>query len=223
MNTEFIYWRHIIPQGIKIEEITGREDKSGKVWRTLAYQVYGENGKTDFRTISHTPLGAPLIDNENARISVSHADRMLVVASLPKTPEIDLTDFNTRTAVGVDTERQDREQVLKIRSKFLSDSELTAIPQDDVTANLIAWTAKEALYKAALLSTIDYRNDLRIVTLPTLQTQFPLSSDSSVEGKTLIRRPEGEYPFDLISYLSDGYIITVAFSPKCAKFKKSSR
>lgn len=223
MNTEFIYWRHILPQGIKIEEISGRDDKSGNVWRTLAYQVYGENGKNDFRSISHTDAGAPILDNDNARISVAHTDRMLIVASLPKTPETDLLSFNTRTALGVDIEKSDREQVLRIRHKFLSDEEMTGIQQNDLTANLVAWTAKEALFKAAWQKTIDYRNDLRITSIPTLQTQFPLSADATVVGKAFIRRHDGEYPMNLISYISDGYIITVAYSPKCAKFKKTIR
>ena len=49
---------------------------------------------------------------------------MLVVASLPKTPEVDLSIFNPRTALGVDVESSSREQVLKVRDRYLSDEEL---------------------------------------------------------------------------------------------------
>ncbi|MCM1290798.1 MAG: 4'-phosphopantetheinyl transferase superfamily protein [Prevotella sp.] len=221
METDFIYWRHILPHGIKIEEISGCENKEGGVWRTLAYQVYGENGKDGFRNISHTEVGAPLLEDNLSRISVTHTGHLLAVATLPKTPEADLTQFNPRTALGIDAEQEDRKKVIDLRQRFLNDDELEMIPADDVKLNIMAWTAKEALYKAALSSGLDWRNDYRILSLPPLQTQFPLSAKLPL-GKGEIRFEDGTSArLDIFSYLSDGYIITVAFSPKCAKFKKT--
>lgn len=223
MQTDFIYWRHILPPGIKIEEITGREDKSGEVWRTLAYQIYGENGKEGFRTLSHAPSGAPLLDGMPARVSVTHTDHLLAIATLPKTPEADLLRAEPRTALGIDAERHDRSKVLSLRSRFLSDRELALVPEDDLQANVMAWTAKEALFKAALTDGLDWKNDYRILSLPTLQTEFPLSASIPTGEAEIIFADGSTLPMSLFSYLSEDYIITVAYSPKCAKFKKSSR
>lgn len=223
MQTEFIYWRHIIPHGIKIEEISGRDDKQGAVWRTLAYQVYGENGREGFREVGHTESGAPLLVGDPARISITHTDRLLAVATLPKTPETDLTVFNPRTALGIDAERTDRAKVVDLRERFLSEDELALVPADSLQDNILAWTIKEALYKAALTPGLDWRKDLTILSLPTVQTEFPLSASLPM-GKATITLPNGAvYPLDIFSYISDDYLITVAFSPKCAKFKKSSK
>lgn len=220
METDFIYWRHLLPHGIMIEEITGKEDKGGAVWRTLAYQVYGENGRNGFRSISRTPCGAPILDTSPQRISVSHTDHLLVIASLPKTPETDLTTLNPRTALGIDAERVDRNKVIKLRPRFLSPSELELIPADSQESNIQAWTAKEALYKAALTPGLDWRESLRIISLPPVQKTFPLSASIPL-GKALILLPDGtELPMSLFSYISEDYIITVVFSEKCAKFRK---
>ena len=108
METDFIYWRHLTPVGIKVEEITGREDKSGLVWLDMARQIYCENGRDGvFRAVLHLDSGVPLLDGEQTRISVTHTDGLLAVASLPKTPEADLREFSLRTSLGIDAERRE--------------------------------------------------------------------------------------------------------------------
>ena len=86
METEFIYYRHTTPIGVRIEEITGYEQLSGPNWVAFAKQVFSENSKDGYRVIDHYDSGAPFLDGESSRISVSHTGHMLVVASLPKTP-----------------------------------------------------------------------------------------------------------------------------------------
>lgn len=218
---EFVYWRHLLPHGIKIEEISGCDAKSGDVWRTLAYQVYGENGKEGFRAISHTGNGAPLLEEEDSRISITHTDHLLAVATLPKTPEADLLRFEPRTALGIDAERRDRSQVQALRSRFLSEREMELVPESSLDATLMAWTAKEALYKAALTPGLDWRSQLRILSLPALQTEFPLKGSLPLGEAEILLQDEVAIRMSLFSYVSDDYIITVAFSPKCAKFKKN--
>lgn len=150
METEFIYWRHPTPVGIKVEEISGMENKSGKLWRDMAMQIYCENGVDGFREIGHFANGAPFLFGLTSRISVTHTAHLLAVATLPKTPEANLSQFAPRTAMGIDAERLDREQVLRVRDKFLSDEEKAIVSEDSLEANIIAWTSKEALYKAAM-------------------------------------------------------------------------
>lgn len=213
METEFIYYRHTTPIGVRIEEITGYEQLSGPNWVAFAKQVFSENSKDRYRVIDHYDSGAPFLDGESSRISVSHTGHMLVVASLPKTPEVDLSIFNPRTALGVDVESSSREQVLKVRDRYLSDEELAIVPADDITANIIAWTSKEALYKAALIQGIDFRSRIRIKSLPVLNSNH-------TAGAYVIDDDGNQIEFVLYSYESEGNIITLAISLKTATFKK---
>lgn len=215
MEQEFIYWRHHTPAGIKIEEISGAEYKNPKVWLTMAYQIYCEQGKDGYRDIGHFPNGAPFLFNEASRISISHTHGMLVVATLPRTPEATLSQFSQRTAMGVDVEKADRKQVIKVNPRILSPGELKMVGED-LEKNILAWTSKEALYKAAFCEGLDMRDDISIEKLPFV--------DSEDFGKAYIRFPDGnKEEFNLYSYNSDGYIITLAFSPKCAKFMKHAK
>lgn len=215
METEYIYWRHRTPVGIRVEEVSGAEQRKGRVWREMAMQVYKENGRDGYRDIGHYPSGAPFLYGDNSRISVSHTDGLLVVATLPKTPEADLSLFNTRTAMGIDTERSSRSQVIGVRGKFLSDKEMEMVPESDLALNVLAWTCKEAAYKAALTEGLDCKEAIRLLRLPGIEEQ--------TLGEALVITPEGEeIPLLLYSYLSDDFIVTLAFHRKCAKFMKDA-
>ena len=226
MDTEFIYWRHRTVPGIKVEEVCGAEDRPLKLWLEMAYQVYCENGKEVYREIGHYPSGAPFLMGDSSRISITHAGRFLAVATLPPTPEVDLAGFSQRAALGIDAERADREQVLKVRDRFLNARELEMIDKEDVFANVHAWTAKEALYKAALQSGLDIREDIEIVSLPKIGPAVPVYDHAEFdpicpgEGRVKIN---GEWePFVLYSYESEGNIVTLAYSRRCAKFSKEN-
>lgn len=225
METEFIYWRHPSAPGIKVEEVCGAEDKKGKLWREMALQIYCENGKNTYRQIGHFRNGAPFLEGEDCRISISHTDHLLVVATLPRTPEADLRMFSPRTCMGIDAERADRQQVIKVRNKFLNDSELLMIPEDDVPLNILAWTIKEAAYKAALCEGMDFRNDIRILQLPK-PTDAVVGNNAGSPGKAVILRHDDDgnknsFELDIFSWLSEGCIVSLAFSSQCAKFSKS--
>ena len=222
METELIYWRHPSIPGIKIEEICGGEDKGKKLWLEMAYQIYSENGKESFREIGHYRNGAPFIYGEENRISISHTNHFLVVATLTPTPEVDLSDFSRRAAMGVDCERNDRKQVLNVRERFLSEKELENIPDDDLKANIIAWTVKEACYKALLEEGLDFRTQILIEKLPGISPSVPVYDKKEfpeiIYGKALCHRSGEEIELTLFSYESEGNIVTLAFSPQCAKF-----
>ena len=231
---DFVYWRHPTLPGIKIEEVCGGEGPKASVWREMACQVYCENGRDGYRELGHFRNGAPFINGSDARISISHTDGLYVVATLPETPETDLSEFSERAALGVDTERKDREQVLRVRERFLNDAELAAIPADDLLKNVMAWTAKEAAYKAALCDGLDFRNDIRIETLPGISPAVPVYDKAEfpeiVYGKATVLRtaaeegqPGGEIELVLYTYESEGHIVTMAYSPKCAKFSKAQK
>lgn len=227
METEFIYWHHPTPVGIKVEEISGMEDKSGKLWREMAMQIYCENGRDGYREVGHFSNGAPFLFGMPARISLTHTGHLLAVATLPKTPEADLSKFTPRTALGIDAEILDRGQVLKVRDKFLSDAEKELVDADNLEANIIAWTAKEALYKAAMTEGLDFRNNITILKLPAIDRKMNLpGAPAPVIGSALLTLPaekgEEKIEMELYSYDSDGYCVTLAYSPKCAKFGRKN-
>lgn len=222
METEFIYWRHHTLPGIKVEEVCGGEDRSLKLWIEMAYQVYSENGKEGYRELGHFRNGAPFLVGETGRISITHTGRFMAVATLPDTPEVDLSVFSERAALGIDAERADREQTLRVRNKFLSDDEQQMIDKDDVKKNVMAWTAKEALYKAAMQDGLDFKNDIRILSLPKIGPAVPVYDKNVFDpirtGEAVVKIEDKEYPFVLYTYESEGNIVTLAYSPRCAKF-----
>lgn len=222
METEFIYWRHHTLPGIKVEEVCGGEDRSLKLWIEMAYQVYSENGKEGYRELGHFRNGAPFLVGEIGRISITHTGRFLAVATLPDTPEVDLSVFSERAALGIDAERADREQTLRVREKFLSNQELQMVDKDDVKMNVMAWTAKEALYKAAMQEGLDFKNDIRILSLPKIGPAVPVYDKNVFDpirtGEAVVKIEDKEYPFVLYTYESEGNIVTLAYSPRCAKF-----
>lgn len=192
------------------------------IWTEMAYQVYSENGRDGYREIGHFRNGAPFLMGENGRISITHTDHFLAVATLPPTPEVDLSVFSERAAVGIDAERADREQTLRVRERFLSDEELNMIAKDDVRMNVMAWTAKEALYKAAMQEGLDWREDITIIALPKIGPAVPVYDKKEFDpiqtGEAIVKIEDTEYRFVLYSYESEGNIVTLAYSPRCAKF-----
>lgn len=218
---EFVTWHHKTYVGIKIDEVFGMDSKTGRVWESLAKQIYSEQGGEYYPVIEHFENGVPYLEGYPGRISVTHSAHLLVVAALPKTPEVNLEEFNLRSAMGVDAESLQREQVLKIRHKFLSEDELKMIPEDDVRLNVLAWTAKEALYKATLGNAKDFCREIKIHKLPVIQKD-PLKGSEEVLGLAYVtltdKNPEEPIPMKLYSYESYGCAVTLAFSPKCARY-----
>lgn len=214
METDFIYWRHHTPIGVKVEEITGAENRSGSIWTAMARQVYQENGRDSYRSIDHLPNGAPILYGEKCRISLTHTDHLLAVATLPPTPEAPLDIFSERTALGIDAERADRCQVLKIRERFLSAQEQTMVSSVDLQANIIAWTTKEALYKAALTPGLDWRKEIEIISMPSIDGTLG-AAQVTIDGKSI--------PFTVYSYSSGPYIITLVITKHTATFVKDKK
>lgn len=223
---EFMYEREVAPCGVAVEAIYGADGKSAKVWKLFAMQIFSE-AEGDYREIEHLECGAPMLDGIPQRISISHTAHCLAVASLPKTPDIDLTKVNPRTAIGIDLEKEARAQVLKIRDKFLSVSEKGLLPEiaeiekasdEDVRQHILAWTCKEALYKADMGEATDWKDDYRIVSLPRIASSIKNATPEKY-GKGIIKTDEGEMEMRLSSWKFEGHVVTVAFSGKIARYQ----
>lgn len=205
METSFTYERLRTPLGVKTEHICGGEQYGPRAWRLMAGQVYAENGRDSYRVIDHLPSGAPVLEEEPSRISVTHAGHLLVVATLPPTPDANLEEFNPLTALGVDAESLSRAQVLKVRERFLQPCETESIAPDDLPAHILAWTSKEAIYKAMLTPGLDFQKAITIRRLPALGGDL---------GSAEVTLPFGEkVEFRLYSYEYAGYAVTLAVTP----------
>lgn len=224
-----------------MEEVTDGAGRSGNVWLEMALQIYCENGKDNYREIGHFHNGAPFLYGYQGRISITHCPGLLAVATLPPTPEVELGMFYERAALGIDAERADRSQVLKVRDRFLSGEEQAMVPAEDTEANIIAWTAKEAALKAVLNPSIDWRGEIRLLRMPRLGPavaafdleEFHVANKDEllekVTGKAEVILRTGEDSHEekvkltLYCYRSDDHIVTLAYSPKCAKFGRNSQ
>lgn len=225
--SEFIYQKTKAPCGIAVEEIYGADEKSAKVWKLFAMQILSE-ADGDYREIAHLDNGAPLLDGVPQRVSVSHTSHHLVMASIPKTPDINLEEVSPRTAIGIDIEKADRKQVVGVREKFLSADEMKLLPEvpesgeaspETVKDLILAWTCKEALYKAALGLSPDWKEDYRILSLPKIADRCSAATPDRY-GRGAVRLPYGKVLDMLLSsWMSEGEVVTLAFSPKIPIFK----
>lgn len=146
----------------------------------LINQITGDNSIT----LCHTDNGVPYIKNLNAHISITHSGNIVCIAVSQSCP------------IGIDIENN-IEKIIKVRHKFLSDEEREYIPKSNILKNHMAWTAKEAVYKVAMI------NELSLKEHITLNEEISLAS-VSFNGKCELYRITHEYNED------NSFFITVA-------------
>lgn len=94
--------------------------------------------------------GKPFIKSKNGFISISHCQNFAVAI------------FSKELNVGIDIEPQ-REKVIRIADKFLSDSELTYIEKENEVKHLItSWAMKEAAFKWYGRKYISFKDSIHI-------------------------------------------------------------
>ena len=139
--------------------------------------------------LAYNEQGAPFVEGIDVNISISHTQRLVVLAVDPE-----------RT-IGVDAEQADRHQVLRVRDKFLNASEKRFIAPDDLAAHVIAWTAKESIIKAERNSALDWTDGI---------TLDPFSLDGLEGGEVTFTARCGDVRYSLVSRLVEGHYITLA-------------
>ena len=102
--------------------------------------------------VAHTPDGAPFLpESPETAISVSHSALYVAVATAP----------SSSPNFGIDIEDVNRPQLLKVAERFLSDTEMEFVTRH--THGLAkAWTAKEAVFKAAKHPGVDFREHIAL-------------------------------------------------------------
>lgn len=98
--------------------------------------------------VLHDSHGAPFLPGNDYHISISHSSTRVVVA------------LARRAGFGIDTETL-RPQLQRVKDKFLNPEELTRF--SSTTMMLRAWSAKEAVYKAAMTPGLALKN-IRLVS-----------------------------------------------------------
>lgn len=146
--------------------------------------------------LRHTAHGAPYIAGPGGsplcpagHVSLSHTRGAVCMA------------VNTRLRVGVDVERV-AARVARVREKFLTDDELARIPAADSVANTMAWTAKEAVYKAALDPSLTLREGVSIDTPPASGGQYMASCHGAA----------GQARMTLTTTMAGDLVTTIAIS-----------
>lgn len=137
-------------------------------------------------TLLHDGQGAPWIKGVKVNISITHTQGLVALA------------WNERHVIGLDAERCDRRQVLRVRSKFLNASEQQFIVSEDLAAHIIAWTAKEAVIKAERNSAIDWTDGIKLE---------PFASEAVEIGFTAHC---GHHDYRITSRRLEEYYMTVA-------------
>ncbi len=145
--------------------------------RSLIRSSFGESV-----SLAHNSDGSPRPVGSCLYISISHCRGMVTIAAHPT--------MNP----GIDIERW-RNTLLKVKSKYLSTEEMEHFRSPDEL--LAAWTAKEAVYKAAGCEGIDFANGINM----------PLSP---IDNKAIVHLPEGDRQFYLFTSVSGEITMTIA-------------
>lgn len=100
--------------------------------------------------VCYSPSGQPYLNGLHGGISISHSHDLIGILHDAE---------NTHTGLDIELIR---EKVLKIRHKFLSAIEQNFIPPDNVRMHIMAWCAKETMFKIHSEGNLDFASKIQI-------------------------------------------------------------
>lgn len=174
--------------GIPVEDLETspvKRQREKAAERLLLHRAFGHP-----MTLRYSSQGAPMIEDSDVNVSFSHTPKLVVMVC------------DTEHVIGVDAEQADRQQVLRVRDKYLNTSEKQFIAPDDLADHVIAWTAKEAIIKAERNSALDWTNGI---------TLDPFTLDGIEQGEITFTARSGDSYYRLITRLLEGHYITLAY------------
>ena len=145
--------------------------------------------------LSHFASGEPYIEGKMLNISVSHTTGIVAIA----------VNYERRR-IGIDVEKENR-CVLRVRDKFLGAAEKCFIEEKELRHNVIAWTAKEALFKAIPESGIDFKENLYL-------SEFDASTSGRWSYKGVFEKKGIRKEFKIYSQNIGETILTLAIEEK---------
>ena len=142
--------------------------------------------------LCHDKQGAPSVKDETTNISITHTIHMVALA------------VNDSQVIGIDAEQADRKQVVRVRDKFLNAGEQSFIAPDDLTAHVIAWTAKEAIIKAERNSALDWTDGIILDPFTVPEQDFDeitFTARTATNRYRMVVRPVGGHFLTLAAAL----------------------
>lgn len=125
------------------QALTGHDGERQAV-ATLLEHLFGSGWQ-----LLHHPDGAPYLDGQAGCLSISHCRQGVAIA------------YDTTINIGVDIESL-RPQLERVKERFLSPLDRPGCPE--VSPLLAAWTAKEAVYKAARTQDLPLLDGIRLTS-----------------------------------------------------------
>ncbi len=155
--------------------------------RLLMKRIVGQGA-----TLHHNADDAPYIEGCQAHITIAHTRGLLCIG------------LNASHRMGVDVERYGR-RVLGVRDFFINDKEKSWLEAGDVDGHMVAWMAKEAIFKAVgeREQVADYARDITVDRFVTPHQGQQLTHQGSFKAT----------PYYLHTTMGDQYMITFT----CAK------
>lgn len=166
-----------------LEHLTAKRDIETKGKEYLIKRLLG-----DQYFIEYDDKGKPYLPNESMYISISHSHEKLAII------------INEEEPTGIDIELI-RDKVLKIKHKFLTNTELIDA-KEDVEKLLIYWASKETLYKIYGLKEVDFIEHLFV-------KPFTKHNLGTIIGE--VKLPNFKKTFELNYQLLDEYVLVYAF------------
>ena len=173
--------------GIAVEDLVAlpvKRQREKAAERLLLCRAFGHPV-----TLLHDKQGAPSVEGEGVNISITHTHQLVALA------------VDDSQIIGIDAELADRQQVIKVRDKFLNDKEKQFIAEDDLAAHVIAWTAKEAIIKAERNSALDWTDGICLDPF-TIPVSFP--------EQFIFSASCGSNRYRLVTCMIEGHFLTHA-------------
>ncbi len=127
--------------------------------RILIKQVFGNTAQ-----LAYLPNGAPYIKNFDGHISISHTKSCIALA------------IHKSEIIGIDVENK-TEKIQRIQKKFINQQEAEQLsPENSITGLTFLWSAKESLYKAIQMPSIDFCRHLHVTPINPNATSGSVSA-----------------------------------------------
>jgi phosphopantetheinyl transferase len=146
--------------------------------------------------VHYDESGKPYLAGSEWNISVTHTENYAGVI------------ISRDVKVGIDMEKL-KPRIDRVKEKFLSEEELSAIPQEKKLEYLtLAWCAKEAVYKLHGWRNLDFRKNIRV--------QFPSHEGTSI-FYCKVSLPAGNFNSKLFYEMKDDLVIVWAIEDKAGR------
>ncbi|MGN0232612.1 MAG: 4'-phosphopantetheinyl transferase superfamily protein [Muribaculaceae bacterium] len=136
--------------GIDTNDITSARSEKVRKERYLTRMLLTEMVDHKQAMLKHEPSGKPILDGIDRSISISHS-----------WPFVAIMIGTGGCNIGIDIETQ-AERAHRVRSRFLNRSENAIVAEGDSATCLMAWTAKEAIYKATGVEHLSLADDIAL-------------------------------------------------------------